>query len=217
MNSELLQGFRLRGLHVEPLKGQVTGAAGVRHLPPKAVDVLLRLAERPHKLVTRDELLEQVWGDGNGSHEALGHAISDLRQAFDDHHHDPWLIQTLPKRGYRLICAPELSSRESTPVGDDGSKRDWWERLLLQVADTTFDKIGLPAWSEKFVTFMVIGGFPLVVLIAWSFEFVKGRIHADRGEQSGGLLQGLERNYLAIFISFGVAAVGGARCQDDSR
>lgn len=226
MNSELLQGFRLRGWRVEPLKGQVTGAAGVRHLPPKAVDVLLRLAERPHKLVTREELLEQVWGDGNGSHEALGHAISDLRQAFDDHHDNPWLIQTLPKRGYRLISAPELSSRESTPAGDDGSRRDWWERLLrhgvvqaaaaylvagwllIQVADTTFDKIGLPAWSERFVTFMVIGGFPLVVLIAWSFEFVKGRIHADRGEQPGGLLQGLERNYLAIFISFGIAAIG---------
>jgi tetratricopeptide (TPR) repeat protein/TolB-like protein len=66
----------------------------------------------------------------------------------------------------------------------------------------------LPTWSEKFATFAVIGGFPLVILIAWSFEFVKGRIHTDRGEQSGGLLQGLERNYLAIFISFGIAAIG---------
>ena len=226
MNSELLQGFRLRGWRVEPLKGQVSGAAGERHLPPKAVDVLLRLAERPHKLVTREELLELVWGDGNGSQEALGHAVSDLRHAFDDHHDDPWLIQTLPKRGYRLICAPELDSQEASPEVNKHPKRNWWDRLLrhgvvqaaaaylvagwllVQVADTTFDKIPLPDWSEKFVTFMVIFGFPLVILIAWSFEFVKGRVHADRGEQSGGLLQGLERNYLAIFISFGVAAVG---------
>lgn len=226
MNSELLQGFRLRGWRVEPLKGQVTGAAGERHLPPKAVDVLLRLAERPHKLVTREELLELVWGDGNGTQEALGHAVSDLRHAFDDHHDDPWLIQTLPKRGYRLICAPELESQEVPPEVDKNPKRNWWDRLLrhgvvqaaaaylvagwllVQVADTTFDKIPLPPWSEKFVTFMVIFGFPLVILIAWSFEFVKGRVHTDRGEQSGGLLQGLERNYLAIFISFGVAAIG---------
>ena len=231
MNSKLLQGFRLSGWLVEPLKGQITGAAGVRHLTPKAVDLLLRLAERPCQLQTREELLEKVWGQGNGSDEALGHAVSEIRHAFDDQYDAPFLIQTLPKRGYRLLCEPEFDNPPRISGEPGLSQHGWWQRLLrhgvvqaaaaylvagwllLQVADTTFSKIGLPGWSEKFVTFMVIGGFPLVVLIAWSFEFVGGRMEHDRGDQGAGLLQGLERNYVAIFIAYGVAALGAGAYQ----
>ena len=40
MNADLLQGFYLGDLLVEPLKGEVTGQVGSRHLPPKAAEVL---------------------------------------------------------------------------------------------------------------------------------------------------------------------------------
>ena len=106
MKSDLLQGFYLGDLLVEPLKGRVTGRAGSRHLPPKAVEVLLCLASTPGDLVTREALLDDVWGVGNGSQEALSHAISEIRHALDDRPDDPAFLQTLPKRGYRLIVAP---------------------------------------------------------------------------------------------------------------
>ena len=110
LDSKLLQGFRLGGRLVEPLKGQVTGAEGTTHLPPKAAEVLLCLAKTPTRLVTREELLEQVWGAGQGSLEALAHAISEIRRAFDDHHDDPRIIQTLPRRGYRLLLQPTFDA-----------------------------------------------------------------------------------------------------------
>ena len=96
MNSDLLQGFYLGDLLVEPLKGRVTGRAGSQHLPPKAVEVLLCLASAPGELVTRDALLDDVWGVGNGSQEALSHAVSEIRHALDDHVDDPVFLQTLP-------------------------------------------------------------------------------------------------------------------------
>jgi hypothetical protein len=71
LNSDLLQGFYLDDLLIEPLKGQVTDRAGSRHLPPKAVEVLLCLAATPGELVAREELLDKVWGQGLGSQEAL--------------------------------------------------------------------------------------------------------------------------------------------------
>ena len=226
MNSELLQGFSLDDWIVEPLKGRVTGSAGSKHLPPKAVEVLLCLAKKPNMLVTREELLNAVWGSGHGSQESLGHAISELRNAFDDHHDDPHFIQTLPKRGYRLLVTPVFSDRVASPSHEVAKASSWWERLLrhgviqaaaaylvvgwllIQIADTTFEKIGLPNWSEQFITFMVIGGFPVLVLLAWFLEFVGGRVEHDDGDQPGGLFHGLEHNYLAIFIAYGLSAAG---------
>ena len=228
MDSKLLQGFRLGGRLVEPLKGQVTGAEGTTHLPPKAAEVLLCLAKTPTRLVTREELLEQVWGAGQGSLEALAHAISEIRRAFDDHHDDPRIIQTLPRRGYRLLLQPTFDDGPAAAADIPAAGPTWWQSLLrhgviqaaaaylvvgwllIQVADTTFEKIGLPAWAEQLVTFTVIGGFPLLLLLAWSLEFVDGRVRKDRGTQSGGILQSLGRNYLAILIAYGIAGLGAS-------
>jgi tetratricopeptide (TPR) repeat protein/DNA-binding winged helix-turn-helix (wHTH) protein len=230
LESKLLQGFRLGGRLVDPLRGQVTGTDGATHLPPKAVEVLLRLAKTPTQLVTREELLEQVWGKGKGSYEALGHAVSEIRRAFDDHHDAPRVVQTLPRRGYRLLLQPAFDDAPATPdaPGTPQAGPRWWQSLLrhgviqaaaaylvvgwllIQVADTTFEKIGLPAWAEQFITFAVIGGFPVLLLLAWSLEFVNGRMRKDRGTQAGGILEGLERNYLAIVLAYGVAALGAS-------
>lgn len=231
MNADLLQGFYLGDFLVEPLKGEVAGPGDSRHLQPKAMEVLVCLARRPGELVTRETLLDEAWGVGKGSQEALGHAVSDIRHVLGDDASDPTFIQTLPKRGYRLVIAPEPVSGTGLatppPVTEAGGRtQGWWQALLrhgvvqaaaaylfagwllVQVADTTFDKIGLPAWSEEFATFVVIGGFPLLLLLAWCFEFVEGRIEEDHGEQPSGMFQGLERNYLAILIAYGVSAAG---------
>jgi hypothetical protein len=48
LNSDLLQGFYLKDLLVEPVKGQISGRAGSAHLPPKAMEVLLCLDPKIH-------------------------------------------------------------------------------------------------------------------------------------------------------------------------
>lgn len=228
MKSDLLQGFYLGNLLVEPLKGQVTDQRGARHLVPKAVEVLLCLAESPGELVTRESLLDAVWGAGQGSHEALGHAVSEIRHAFDDRVDDPQFIQTLPKRGYRLLLEPTF---EQLAVNTDPVNPGIWQSLLrhgvvqasaaylvagwllIQVADATFVDLGLPAWSKTFVTFTVIGGFPLLLLLTWFFDFIGGRVEHDAGQPTNGFFRGLERNYLAIFIAYVCAAAGAASYQ----
>ena len=80
--------------------------------------------------------------------------------------------------------------------------------LLIQVADATFENLGLPGWSGRFVTFVVVGGFPLVVLLSWFLESADGRMSRDHGAQVSGWLQGLERNYLAIVAAYALAVLG---------
>ena len=57
MKAELLQGFYLGDVFVEPLKGSVTGRGFSEHLAPRAMEVLLQLAMTPSSLVTRERLL----------------------------------------------------------------------------------------------------------------------------------------------------------------
>ena len=219
MDNELLDGFYLNSYLVEPSKGSIGSGDTAMHLPSRAMEVLLALAKNPRRLVTRRELLNKVWGDGKGSNEALSHAISEIRHVFDDRADDPVYIQTVPKRGYRLLIEPRLADANTT-------RTSFWDALirhgvvqasvaylvagwlLIQVADATFEDIGLPVWAEQFVTFAVIGGFPVVVLLAWFLEFAEGRMIRDEGAQAGGLFQGLQRNYLAIVAAYGVAALG---------
>jgi two-component system alkaline phosphatase synthesis response regulator PhoP len=85
MQHSLLNGFYLQDLLIEPASGRVSGPGVEAHLKPKAVEVLLYLAERPFDLVERDELLKAVWGDNAGSSDALTHVISDLRSCCQDH------------------------------------------------------------------------------------------------------------------------------------
>ena len=102
--------FRLGELSVQPLASQVEQADGrVISVEPRSMEVLLYLVDQAGQVCTRQEILDGVWGEGAFvGEEALSHCIWDLRRALGDDARKPRFIQTLPRRGYRLIAAVEL-------------------------------------------------------------------------------------------------------------
>src|SRR6185503_3005364 len=103
---ELKQGFKLGSFEVRPLTGEVSGADGTAHLEPKVMEVLAALAQRPGDVVEREELLARVWGARAAvADEPLTRCIAELRRVLGDSRQTPVFIQTIPKRGYRLLCA----------------------------------------------------------------------------------------------------------------
>jgi DNA-binding winged helix-turn-helix (wHTH) protein len=100
-------------------RGPGEGAGGGRtHLEPKAMDVLTFLSERAGQVVSKDELLAAVWPDVYVSDSTLFRVISELRRALEDSSRTPRFVQTVPKRGYRLVApvvfdseAPEATAR----------------------------------------------------------------------------------------------------------
>ncbi|MHC4924750.1 MAG: winged helix-turn-helix domain-containing protein, partial [Planctomycetota bacterium] len=68
------------------------------------MDVLVVLAEHAGEVLSRDELLERVWGERFVGEEALTHAIWDLRRGFGDDPKTPRFIQTVHGKGYRLVA-----------------------------------------------------------------------------------------------------------------
>ncbi len=71
---------------------------------PKAFRVLLYLLEHRDRLVTRDELLDQVWEGAFVTANALSRAVARLRQNLGDDARAPRFIETVPTRGFRFIA-----------------------------------------------------------------------------------------------------------------
>ena len=86
-----------------PINELRRGNEAVR-IEPKAMDVLMLLAERAGRPVTRDELFTAAWPGVVVGDEALTQTINKLRKAFGDASRSPSYIETIAKRGYRLIA-----------------------------------------------------------------------------------------------------------------
>src|SRR6201987_420272 len=71
---------------------------------PKAFDVLLFLAQNPNRLVTKEELLQAVWGDAFVEEGNLTQYISHLRKALGDNTEDTRLIVTIARKGYQFTA-----------------------------------------------------------------------------------------------------------------
>ena len=71
-------------------------------LPLRAGKVLEVFLQRPGEILSKDELLGEVWKDAYVGEDSLTQAISMIRSALGDDPRDPTYIQTIPKRGYRF-------------------------------------------------------------------------------------------------------------------
>ena len=92
-------------LRVDPANRRLTRGAIEIALEPKAFAVLLVLLARADELVTRDELLDAVWGHRYVTPATLNRVMVLLRRAFDDDPDHPRFIETVHGAGYRFVGA----------------------------------------------------------------------------------------------------------------
>jgi Tol biopolymer transport system component/DNA-binding winged helix-turn-helix (wHTH) protein len=113
--------FRLNGRLVEPSLNRVTANGTAVQVEPKIMSVLVALAEQPGDVVTRDALMRIVWPDVFVTEDVLHRAVRELRRLFDDDTGSPRVIETIRKRGYRLVApieeeaVPPLTRAQTQP------------------------------------------------------------------------------------------------------
>jgi len=83
--------------------GELLHAGRIIKLTPKTTQVLVTLARRTGKLVSKQELFRTVWKGRVVSDAALTSCIQELRDALQDEARQPRYIETLHRRGYRLL------------------------------------------------------------------------------------------------------------------
>lgn len=82
---------------------QIIGPKKTHAIEPKVMEVLRVLVDNAGQVVTREDLIDQVWGVGYGGDERLSRAISLLRKALGDKRGKNAIILTIPKTGYKLL------------------------------------------------------------------------------------------------------------------
>lgn len=124
MNANTAQRLRVGEWLVDPATNEIARGEERVHLEPKAVDLLLALAGRADQVVSREELLAQVWSGVIVGDDVLTQGVIKLRKALGDTSGEPRYIQTIPKRGYRLVAA--VSRPEEKPAAPGSRRRYCW-------------------------------------------------------------------------------------------
>ena len=171
-----------------------------------AMSVLCLLASRPGEVVSRLELQRAIGKNEQITSKSLAACIDELRQALGDEADDAKYIEAVSGRGYRLngfAGAEPENPREQVVVndprgnGDSGLIPSFWQELqqrrvfraavayviiawaLLQVIDIVFPLLGIPDWGMTLTFLVMLVGFPLVLVFAWTFQWDAGGLHFD--------------------------------------
>src|SRR5215831_4030315 len=106
--------FRIREWRVDPALDEISREGATIKLEPRAMRVLVCLAERAGEVVSVDQLLETVWKDLVVTQHSVYQAIAVLRRALGDNPKNPTYIASVLRRGYRLVA----------PIEPDGATQD---------------------------------------------------------------------------------------------
>ncbi len=96
--------FRIGDWLVQPSLNRIVQDDREVRVEPKAMEVLAYLTENAGSVVPKSKIIQHAWSDSYVTEEVLTNSIWELRKALGDDARDPSYIQTVPRRGYRLIA-----------------------------------------------------------------------------------------------------------------
>jgi adenylate cyclase len=108
--------FRVGHWLVAPSLNSISCKGTTVRLEPKVMEVLLCLAQHAGETLPKETLFHAVWPDTFVTDDVLTHSISELRRAFEDDAREPRIIQTIPKRGYRLVAPVSAAHTAASPA-----------------------------------------------------------------------------------------------------
>jgi TolB-like protein/DNA-binding winged helix-turn-helix (wHTH) protein/Tfp pilus assembly protein PilF len=143
--------FQVGSWLIEPGLNAVSHNGESIHLAPKVMGVLVCLAQHAGQSVSKEDLLQTVWPGTFVGDDVLKGSISELRRVLEDDAREPTIIQTIPKRGYRLVApmqpvkeAPETptESRPETQRALVNTRKFWMGALSAVAAALLFVFVG---------------------------------------------------------------------------
>ena len=136
-------GFWVGGWWVEPNADRLRQGERLVRVEPKVMDVLVYLASRAGDVVSRQDLERDVWRGALVGYDAVTKTVIKLRQALGGEARDRGYIETIPKRGYRLVAEVVVGAQaggsvsaveEPIPSPSHPERRRFWAVVLPATA-----------------------------------------------------------------------------------
>jgi TolB-like protein/DNA-binding winged helix-turn-helix (wHTH) protein/Tfp pilus assembly protein PilF len=105
--------FKVGEWLVQPRLNTISANNVSKRIEPKLMEVLVYLAKRPDQVVSKDDLLQDVWLGAFVTEQVLKVSISELRKALEDSAREPRYIRTISKKGYQLIAPLSIGEESS--------------------------------------------------------------------------------------------------------
>jgi len=99
---------------------------------PRNMHVLKILLTHSPNVVSREQLIAEVWDNYGGADDALNQSISHLRRLLNDTNKEKRIIETVVKKGYRFVGEIELSNRKEA-IHQSKSRKIWTAIIALAV------------------------------------------------------------------------------------
>lgn len=151
---DMQQSFWVADWLVDPATCRIKSGDIEVKLEPKVMMVLVYLAENAGQVLSREELEATIWKDMVVGYDSLASTIIKLRKAFGDDSKNPQIVETVPKRGYRLIASVSGHSPETSKDQDQHiinnlpppGKPDWLRQFILPIAAVVAIAVVIAFW-----------------------------------------------------------------------
>jgi DNA-binding winged helix-turn-helix (wHTH) protein len=139
-------GFWLHDWCVYPKLDRISRDGATVHIEPKVMDLLVYLARHSGQVVSKNDIIDAVWEGHIVANSALSRCMALLRGALGDDARKPRYIETIPKRGYRLIVPitgiePDVADAQTemvrVRVGERELPLDAGEHLIGRLPEAT--------------------------------------------------------------------------------
>jgi DNA-binding winged helix-turn-helix (wHTH) protein/tetratricopeptide (TPR) repeat protein len=114
--------FSVGEYFVSPSLNSISRFGATSHIEPKAMHVLVCLAENAGQVISKEVLIQKVWARAFVTDDVLIGSISALRKALGDSAREQLFIETIPKNGYRLVAPVDwanVAASMTMPRTDD--------------------------------------------------------------------------------------------------
>jgi DNA-binding winged helix-turn-helix (wHTH) protein len=111
--------FKIGDWLVEPDLDRITRDGVHTTLRPRVTELLVCLADRAGELATKQYLIDRVWQTEFVTVNALTQLIAELRRALGDDAGHPRYVETIPRRGYRLVAETTKTAVANEPAPED--------------------------------------------------------------------------------------------------
>ena len=119
MNGQTHRIYRLDGIEIDTSRVCLTRDGQEQHIRQKSFQVLMYLLEHRDRLVTKNELVDQIWAAAAVTDNTLEQCLADIRRVLRDNSRNPLFVKTIRGVGYRFIAAVE--ELEPAPANGPGT------------------------------------------------------------------------------------------------